>query len=81
MITQLVLPCDLIDAGDACNLFAFPSECNFSGLRFNLELVRKIKEQSASILEGSPFHRYIPFKYTSAAYFWTLFTINVQNLF
>ncbi|XP_024019141.1 molybdenum cofactor sulfurase isoform X1 [Morus notabilis] len=41
--------------GDAYNLFAFPSECNFSGLRFNLDLVKMIKEDSARILEGSPF--------------------------
>ncbi|KAG8386614.1 hypothetical protein BUALT_Bualt03G0166800 [Buddleja alternifolia] len=31
---------------DTYNLFAFPSECNFSGLRFNLDLVNVIKEDS-----------------------------------
>ncbi|XP_009361810.2 molybdenum cofactor sulfurase isoform X1 [Pyrus x bretschneideri] len=41
--------------GDAYNLFAFPSECNFSGLRFNLDLVKTIKEDPARILDGSPF--------------------------
>ncbi|GMY33370.1 molybdenum cofactor sulfurase isoform X2, partial [Fagus crenata] len=41
--------------GDAYNLFAFPSECNFSGLRFSLDLVKIIKEDSERILEGSPF--------------------------
>ncbi|BFG28744.1 hypothetical protein CerSpe_150180 [Prunus speciosa] len=41
--------------GEAYNLFAFPSECNFSGLRFSLDLVRIIKEDPARILEGSPF--------------------------
>ncbi|XP_059443756.1 molybdenum cofactor sulfurase isoform X3 [Corylus avellana] len=40
--------------GDTYNLFAFPSECNFSGLRFNLDLVKIIKEDSERILEGSP---------------------------
>ncbi|KAM6594810.1 hypothetical protein CsatA_002513 [Cannabis sativa] len=41
--------------GNAYNLFAFPSECNFSGSRFNLNLVKRMKEDSARILEGSPF--------------------------
>ncbi|KAG2679697.1 hypothetical protein I3760_11G063500 [Carya illinoinensis] len=41
--------------GGAYNLFAFPSECNFSGLRFSLDLVKIIKEDSDRILEGSPF--------------------------
>ncbi|KAI5332642.1 hypothetical protein L3X38_022771 [Prunus dulcis] len=41
--------------GEAYNLFAFPSECNFSGLRFSLDLVKIIKEDPARILEGSPF--------------------------
>ncbi|KAJ0257164.1 Molybdenum cofactor sulfurase [Hirschfeldia incana] len=41
--------------GDACNLFAFPSECNFTGLRFNLDLVNLIKENSEATLEGTPF--------------------------
>ncbi|XP_062168774.1 molybdenum cofactor sulfurase isoform X2 [Alnus glutinosa] len=40
--------------GDTYNLFAFPSECNFSGLRFSLDLVKIIKEDSEKILEGSP---------------------------
>ncbi|KAE8124542.1 hypothetical protein FH972_019417 [Carpinus fangiana] len=39
--------------GDTYNLFAFPSECNFSGLRFSLDLVKIIKEDSERILEGS----------------------------
>lgn len=41
--------------GDACNLFAFPSECNFTGLRFNLDLVNLIKENNEATLEGTPF--------------------------
>ncbi|CAH8381281.1 unnamed protein product [Eruca vesicaria subsp. sativa] len=41
--------------GDACNLFAFPSECNFTGLRFNLDLVNLIKEKNEATLEGTPF--------------------------
>ncbi|KAJ6378375.1 hypothetical protein OIU78_028592 [Salix suchowensis] len=40
---------------NAYNLFAFPSECNFSGLRFSLDLANLIKENSERILEGSPF--------------------------
>ncbi|XP_057988840.1 molybdenum cofactor sulfurase isoform X1 [Hevea brasiliensis] len=41
--------------GDAYNLFAFPSECNFSGFRFSLELVKLIKDNSERILGGSQF--------------------------
>ncbi|KAJ9562674.1 hypothetical protein OSB04_007834 [Centaurea solstitialis] len=39
--------------GDTYNLFAFPSECNFSGVRFNLDLIDMIKEDSERVLEGS----------------------------
>ncbi|CAI9087998.1 OLC1v1022225C5 [Oldenlandia corymbosa var. corymbosa] len=42
------------DHGEVYNLFAFPSECNFSGLRFNLDLVKFIKEDSHKLLEASP---------------------------
>ncbi|KAK7292490.1 hypothetical protein RIF29_08271 [Crotalaria pallida] len=35
--------------GDVYNLFAFPSECNFSGLRFDLDMVKIIKENSRRI--------------------------------
>ncbi|CAO2815208.1 unnamed protein product [Amaranthus hypochondriacus] len=38
-------------AGNTCHLFAFPSECNFSGVRFNLDFVRAIKEQSNGIFK------------------------------
>ncbi|KAF2317666.1 hypothetical protein GH714_039504 [Hevea brasiliensis] len=41
--------------GDAYNLFAFPSECNFSGFRFSLELVKLIKDNSERISGGSQF--------------------------
>ncbi|XP_030474904.1 molybdenum cofactor sulfurase [Syzygium oleosum] len=44
-------------AGAAYSLFAMPSECNFSGVRFNLDLVRIIKEDSERVLEDSHFHR------------------------
>ncbi|CAN1263313.1 Molybdenum cofactor sulfurase [Linum perenne] len=37
------------------NLFAFPSECNFSGLRFNLDLVKLIKEDPGRMLRGFPY--------------------------
>ncbi|PIN09781.1 Molybdenum cofactor sulfurase [Handroanthus impetiginosus] len=38
------------------NLFAFPSECNFSGLKFNLDLVNVIKEGSYE-MPGASLHR------------------------
>ena len=38
------------NAGDVYNLFAFPSECNFSGLRFDLDLVKIVKEDSSRTL-------------------------------
>lgn len=41
----------------AYNLFAFPSECNFSGARFNLDLIDRIKEDSEQLLEGSELSR------------------------
>ncbi|CAL5402452.1 unnamed protein product [Camellia sinensis] len=41
--------------GNAFNLFAFPSECNFSGSRFSLDLVNIIKDDSERVLEGSPY--------------------------
>ncbi|XWS10763.1 hypothetical protein CRYUN_Cryun38cG0025700 [Craigia yunnanensis] len=43
--------------GDAYNLFAFPSECNFSGLRFSLDLVNIVKQNAEKILEGSPYSK------------------------
>ncbi|WJX49485.1 Molybdenum cofactor sulfurase [Trifolium repens] len=39
--------------GDVYNLFAFPSECNFSGLRFDLDLAKIIKEDPSRILGTS----------------------------
>lgn len=50
--------CVFLFVGDACNLFAFPSECNFSGSRFSLDLVKLIKEDSERILKGFPFCKY-----------------------
>ncbi|XP_024035750.1 molybdenum cofactor sulfurase isoform X4 [Citrus sinensis] len=44
-------------AGDAYNLFAFPSECNFSGSRFNLDLINIMKKNPERILEISPFSK------------------------
>ncbi|KAK4439592.1 Molybdenum cofactor sulfurase [Sesamum alatum] len=41
---------------DTYNLFAFPSECNFSGLRFNLDLVNVIKEDSYQMPGTTPSH-------------------------
>ncbi|KAH7557794.1 hypothetical protein JRO89_XS11G0221900 [Xanthoceras sorbifolium] len=38
------------------NLFAFPAECNFSGSKFNLDLVNIMKKNPARILESSPCH-------------------------
>ncbi|XP_010272265.1 PREDICTED: molybdenum cofactor sulfurase isoform X4 [Nelumbo nucifera] len=40
--------------GNIYNLFAFPSECNFSGRKFSLDLVKIIKEDSERVLEGPP---------------------------
>ncbi|CAA6658051.1 unnamed protein product [Spirodela intermedia] len=42
-----------IDVGEVFNLFAFPSECNFSGRKFHLDLVEIIKGNAGKILEGS----------------------------
>ncbi|XP_021738429.1 molybdenum cofactor sulfurase-like isoform X3 [Chenopodium quinoa] len=39
--------------GTAHHLFAFPSECNFSGMRFNLDLIRALKEQSENTLKDT----------------------------
>nr|GEU92318.1 molybdenum cofactor sulfurase isoform X1 [Tanacetum cinerariifolium] len=41
----------------AYNLFAFPSECNFSGARFNLDLIDRIKEDSEQLLEAPELSR------------------------
>uniref|UniRef100_A0A7N0V6Q5 MOSC domain-containing protein n=1 Tax=Kalanchoe fedtschenkoi TaxID=63787 RepID=A0A7N0V6Q5_KALFE len=43
--------------GNSFNLFALPSECNFSGVRFNLDLVKQLKGDFGSIFEGSTFSR------------------------
>ncbi|KAL8205664.1 hypothetical protein R6Q57_009215 [Mikania cordata] len=44
-------------SGEIHNLFAFPSECNFSGLRFKLDLIDIIKEDSEKLLEGTQYCR------------------------
>ncbi|KAL8126629.1 hypothetical protein AgCh_013760 [Apium graveolens] len=44
-------------AEKAFNLFAFPSECNFSGVKFNLDLANIIKEDTERILKESPHHK------------------------
>ncbi|KAH0707926.1 hypothetical protein KY290_012455 [Solanum tuberosum] len=43
--------------GNTYNLFAFPSECNFSGRKFDPNLVKIIKEGSERILESSQYCR------------------------
>ncbi|KAF8412742.1 hypothetical protein HHK36_000711 [Tetracentron sinense] len=43
-----------VPKGNVYSLFAFPSECNFSGMKFSLDLVKIIKEDSERILEGLP---------------------------
>lgn len=43
--------------GNAYNLFAFPSECNFSGRKFDPNLVKIIKGGSERILESSQYCR------------------------
>ncbi|KAH6761763.1 molybdenum cofactor sulfurase [Perilla frutescens var. hirtella] len=45
------------ETSETYNLFAFPSECNFSGLRFNLDLVNSIKEGSYQMHGISPTQR------------------------
>lgn len=48
---------DNVFSGDACSLLAIPSECNFSGTRFNLDHVRAIKEDFGRQVEGHNYHR------------------------
>ncbi|XP_015082926.1 molybdenum cofactor sulfurase [Solanum pennellii] len=43
--------------GNTYNLFAFPSECNFSGRKFDPNLIKIIKEESERILESSQYSR------------------------
>ncbi|GAB2223609.1 hypothetical protein Droror1_Dr00017750 [Drosera rotundifolia] len=43
--------------GNAFHLFAFPSECNFSGAKFSLDLVRTVKEQSEGNFGDLPFRK------------------------
>lgn len=43
--------------GNTYNLFAFPSECNFSGRKFDPNLIKIIKEGSERILESSQYSR------------------------
>ncbi|XP_022149605.1 molybdenum cofactor sulfurase isoform X2 [Momordica charantia] len=45
---------DKDNIGSAYNLFAFPSECNFSGLKFSLELVKVVKKDLIRYFDGSP---------------------------
>ncbi|XP_065021542.1 molybdenum cofactor sulfurase-like isoform X1 [Musa acuminata AAA Group] len=44
-------------SGNTYNLFAFPSECNFSGQKFSLDLVNYVKEGGGKPLTGSPRRR------------------------
>ncbi|KAL9226061.1 hypothetical protein vseg_001913 [Gypsophila vaccaria] len=39
--------------GSPCHLFAFPSECNFSGVRFNLDLTKAVKKHSEETFRDS----------------------------
>ncbi|KAG6500495.1 hypothetical protein ZIOFF_040340 [Zingiber officinale] len=41
-------------SGSTCNLFAFPSECNFSGQKFSLDLVNYVKEGTGEPFKSSP---------------------------
>ncbi|XP_074573005.1 molybdenum cofactor sulfurase isoform X1 [Curcuma longa] len=41
-------------SGSTCNLFAFPSECNFSGQKFSLDLVNYVKEGAGEPFKSSP---------------------------
>ncbi|KAJ4975209.1 hypothetical protein NE237_000315 [Protea cynaroides] len=40
---------------DVYNLFAFPSECNFSGVKFSLDLAKIIKNDAKRVLGSSPY--------------------------
>ncbi|CAL9107776.1 unnamed protein product [Musa textilis] len=44
-------------SGNTYNLFAFPSECNFSGQKFSLDLVNYVKEGGGKPLTESPRQR------------------------
>ncbi|XP_020269187.1 molybdenum cofactor sulfurase isoform X2 [Asparagus officinalis] len=48
---------DIHPSGNAYNLFAFPSECNFSGVKYPLDLVKIIKEDGGKKLGGSSHSR------------------------
>ncbi|KAK1580961.1 hypothetical protein Q3G72_001702 [Acer saccharum] len=48
--------CTYCAGGNAHNLFAFHSECNFSSSKFNLDLVNIMKKNPVRILESSPYH-------------------------
>ncbi|XXG68836.1 hypothetical protein AAC387_Pa06g1841 [Persea americana] len=52
--TQAMSPAEISDGG-IYNLFAFPSECNFSGVKFDLNLVNIMKKHSESVLQGSSY--------------------------
>lgn len=54
---RLIVNTFFLYAGHTYNLFAFPTECNFSGVRFNLDLIDMIKEDSERILGGSQHSR------------------------
>ncbi|XP_042482522.1 molybdenum cofactor sulfurase isoform X2 [Macadamia integrifolia] len=41
-------------SGDVYNLFAFPSECNFSGVKFSLDLANIVKNDAKRVLGNSP---------------------------
>ncbi|XP_043688948.1 molybdenum cofactor sulfurase isoform X2 [Telopea speciosissima] len=41
-------------SGDVYNLFAFPSECNFSGVKFSLDLAKIVKNDVKRVLGSSP---------------------------
>ncbi|KAK9132608.1 hypothetical protein Scep_012136 [Stephania cephalantha] len=43
--------------GHVYNLFAYPSECNFSGVKYSLDLANIVKQDHHNALEGSPYCR------------------------
>ncbi|KAK9150975.1 hypothetical protein Syun_009284 [Stephania yunnanensis] len=43
--------------GHVYNLFAFPSECNFSGVKYSPDLANIVKQDHHNALEGSPYCR------------------------
>ncbi|KMZ64025.1 Molybdenum cofactor sulfurase [Zostera marina] len=49
---------DIASENSCHHLFAFPSECNFSGTKYQLELANLVKKDMGKVLKGSGHYRY-----------------------